>query len=41
VLALRVTVQVTVLVVEHPVHEEKALPLEVPGAVSVTTVPGM
>jgi hypothetical protein len=32
-------VQVTVLAVLHPVHDEKVLPLDVAGAVKVTDVP--
>jgi hypothetical protein len=32
-------VQVTVLALVQPVHEEKLLPLDVAGAVSVTVVP--
>jgi hypothetical protein len=39
VLALIATVQVTVVVVAHPVHEAKVLLPEVAGAVSVTDVP--
>jgi hypothetical protein len=39
VLALIVTVQVSPLVLVHPVHEVKASPPEVAGAVSVTVVP--
>jgi hypothetical protein len=38
-LAFSVTVQVTVLAVVQPVHEEKVLPLAVDGAVSVTELP--
>jgi hypothetical protein len=39
VLAFRVTLQVTVLFVVHPVHAEKLLPPAVEGAFSVTAVP--
>jgi hypothetical protein len=38
-LAVIATVQVTVLLLVQPVHEEKLLPPEVAGAVSVTDVP--
>jgi hypothetical protein len=38
-LLLIVTVQVTVLALVHPLHEEKAFPLAVAGAVRVTAVP--
>jgi heme exporter protein D len=41
VLAFSVTVQVTVVVVAHPVHEAKALLPDVAGAVSVTDVPAL
>jgi hypothetical protein len=37
--AFIVTLQVTALAVVHPVHEEKLLPPEVAGAVSVTDDP--
>jgi hypothetical protein len=36
---LIVTLQVAVLVVVHPLHEEKGFPLAVAGAVRVTAVP--
>jgi heme exporter protein D len=39
--AFSVTVQVKVLELVHPVHEEKALLPEVAGAPSVTVVPAM
>jgi hypothetical protein len=39
VLAFNVTLQVKVLALVHPVHEEKVLPPEVAGAVSVTDAP--
>jgi hypothetical protein len=39
VLLLSVTVQVTVLALVHPLHEEKAFPLAVAGAVRVTVAP--
>jgi hypothetical protein len=41
VLALSVTLQVTVLDVAHPVQETNALPPEVAGAVKVTDVPAL
>jgi len=40
-LAFIVTVQVVVLEVAHPVHEEKLLLPAVAGAVSVTVVPAL
>jgi hypothetical protein len=36
-----VTLQLTVLDVVHPLHEEKLLPPAVLGAVRVTVVPGL
>jgi hypothetical protein len=39
VLAFIVTLQVTVLVLLHPLHAEKGFPLAVAGAVKVTAVP--
>jgi hypothetical protein len=36
---LIVTLQVSVLAVVHPVHEEKGFPLAVAGAVRVTAIP--
>jgi hypothetical protein len=41
VLALSVTLQVTVLVVVQPVHATNVLPPEVVGAVKVTDVPAL
>jgi hypothetical protein len=41
VFAFIVTLQLTVLEVVHPFHEEKLLPAAVLGAVSVTAVPGL
>jgi hypothetical protein len=40
-LAFIATVQVTVLAEVQPVQEEKVLPLEMAGAVSVTEVPAL
>jgi hypothetical protein len=39
VLLFIVTLQVSVLALVHPVHEEKAFPLAVAGAVRVTAAP--
>jgi hypothetical protein len=39
VLLLIVTLQVTVLLLVHPLHEENGLPFTVAGAVRVTAVP--
>jgi hypothetical protein len=41
ILLFNVTLQVAPLVLVHPVHEEKLLPPDVAGAVSVTAAPAL